>query len=1239
VFVQIDRKAKTIYAGVGTQKTNLYRSTDGGATWDAIANQPTGLRPNHIALASDGAIYISYGDDSGPNTMTDGALYKLTTKTGEWSDITPEKPTSDRKFGYGCVTVDAQHPDTVMTATFCRWNGDDQIYRSIDGGKSWSALRDHAQLDWSIAPWLSWGKKTLRMGHWIGDIEIDPLDSNRAFYVTGWGVWSTNDLTKNDSNETTHWTFTRGIEECVVNNVISPPTGAHVLSVMWDIDGFRHDDLDVSPPQGFFLPQVGRNTDIDFAEKNPDVMARVYDGNNTHGAYSTDGGKTWTAFTSAAKGKGGGDIAVSADGKTFVCTPENSPPQVSRDHGETWRACEGIPEKLRVVSDRDDPNLFFAFDPAQGAIYASTDASEHFERRASDLPKAAGYLRVMPGHSGNVCLASEQGLFGSRDGGKTFVKVENVDSAKRVGFGKAASGQDYCATYIIGKVGGVYGFYRSDDLGANWARINDDQRQFGGVTSITGDPRIYGRVYVGSSNRGVLYADPVKPETRVQSEPYEWKNVKVVAGGFIPNIVYSPSGVAYCRTDIGGFYRWDSAAKKWIPLTDFLGESNYFGGESIAFSFGVQPERIYLAAGMYSNEKAAILRSTDAGKTWRAFPVPFRMGGNEDGRGLGERLAVDPNDPNRLWFGSRHEGLWRSMDGGEKWAKVESFPVKGLGVPRRGERTHGGLSFVLLERNSPVGETANEMLVGSTDPGPYHLFASHDGGETWSAVPGGPAPDLLPVRAVRTSNGIAIAYANGIGPNGITNGGVWRLNPRPLGFGAETSIPGDDRWTDITPDKRPDRPRGGYWGISCVNNVLAVSTMNRWNPGDTVWETSDFGLTWHDIAPKATRDVSLSPYLFWGEKQPKLGWWMAGLALDPRDPNHCAYTTGATIYATDNFLDVHAHEPTNWSVWGDGIEETAVITLTSPTEGAHLLSGFGDIGGFVHDDLDVSPKQGMYLNPLFGNTNTIDYAEKNPSIIVRGGTPHQGQAPLGWSEDGGKLWQPILVPAEAQTTGGRRPAAPALITSADGSTFVLCSRTPMLTRDRGKTWIATQGLPPGARPVADRVDPQRFFALDFTTSQMYASNDNGATFVRIDSTGLPADIQSDAPTWHEAAWPLIATLGRSGDLFLVSKRGLFHSTNRGASFERIETDLKIDAMSFGNAPPGKDYPALFAIGTRGDLKAIWRADDIGKTWIRVNDDQHQYGTRFRCISGDPRVFGRVYVGTDGRGILYADRAK
>jgi photosystem II stability/assembly factor-like uncharacterized protein len=502
------KSTQLFFVGVATRETSIYRSADAGATWEAVPEQPVGLRPNHAAFAADGMLFVSYGDDAGPNTMTDGAVWKLDTNSGKWSDITPEKPTAQRRFGYGSICVDAPHPQTVLAATFCRWNGGDDIYRSTDGGNSWKSLKEKSVRDSSAAPWLRWGKDEAPFGHWIGDVEIDPSDSNRAIYTTGWGVWMTKDLTNADKDRPTHWTFTQGIEECVVNNVISPPSGVHLLSVMWDIDGFRHENLDVSAPEGFFRPQVGRNTDIDFAEKNPDVMARVFDGNNTHGAFSTDNGRTWTSFASAPQGKGAGDIAVSSDGATFVSTPDDGAPQVSHDHGGGWKTCEGIPEKLRVVSDRVEPKLFYSLDPSSGTIYVSSDGGDHFAARASDLPKAAGFLRAMPDHAGNVALASDGGLFGSEDSGASFRQVHVVESAKRIGYGKAAPGQSYSAIYVIGKIGGVYGFYRSDDLGATWIRINDDQHQYGGVTSITGDPRIYGRVYVGSSNRGIVYGEP-----------------------------------------------------------------------------------------------------------------------------------------------------------------------------------------------------------------------------------------------------------------------------------------------------------------------------------------------------------------------------------------------------------------------------------------------------------------------------------------------------------------------------------------------------------------------------------------------------------------------------------------------------------------------------------------------------------------------------------------------------------
>ncbi len=66
--------------------------------------------------------------------------------------------------------------------------------------------------------------------------------------------------------------------------------------------------------------------------------------------------------------------------------------------------------------------------------------------------------------------------------------------------------------------------------------------------------------------------------------------------------------------------------------------------------------------------------------------------------------------------------------------------------------------------------------------------------------------------------------------------------------------------------------------------------------------------------------------------------------------------------------------------------------------------------------------------------------------------------------------------------------------------------------------------------------------------------------------------------------------------------------------------------------------ALYTNGVVGGVRGFYRSDDAGATWVRINDDQHQYGVANCCITGDPRIYGRVYIGTNGFGIVYGDIA-
>jgi len=60
-----------------------------------------------------------------------------------------------------------------------------------------------------------------------------------------------------------------------------------------------------------------------------------------------------------------------------------------------------------------------------------------------------------------------------------------------------------------------------------------------------------------------------------------------------------------------------------------------------------------------------------------------------------------------------------------------------------------------------------------------------------------------------------------------------------------------------------------------------------------------------------------------------------------------------------------------------------------------------------------------------------------------------------------------------------------------------------------------------------------------------------------------------------------------------------------------------------------------AVGVLG----IYRSDDIGETWTRINDDGHEWGGpgNGNFVMGDRNVYGRAFMSTAGRGIVYGDK--
>jgi hypothetical protein len=744
------------------------------------------------------------------------------------------------------------------------------------------------------------------------------------------------------------------------------------------------------------------------------------------------------------------------------------------------------------------------------------------------------------------------------------------------------------------------------------------------------------------------------------SQNYSWKNVQIQGGGFVPGIVFNQTqpNLIYARTDIGGAYRWDQVAGAWIPLNDWVGWNNwgYLGCVSIATD-PVNPNNVYAAVGMYTNgwdpNNGAILRSTDQGATWSGTVLPFTLGGNMPGRGMGERLVIDPNKNSVLYFAApTGNGLWRSSDSGVTWSQVTSFPNAGNYVQDATDpnnyltKTPGVVWVTFDPRTGSAGNATQTIYVGVADL-QNSLYRSTDGGATWSRVAGQPTGFMAHHGVLDPVNGfLYLSYNNNAGPYDGSLGDVWKFATATGGWTRISPVPSTD----------PNNDYFGYGGLTIDRQhptTIMVSALNSWWPDSIIWRSLDGGATWSKIwdwtrypsySTRYVMDITACPWLKLPPKpvapggrpgptlpNPGVGWMIESLEIDPFNSNRVMWGTGETLYCSNNLTvwDGSTTSQITIQPLAKGIEETAVLDLVSPPSGAPLLSALGDIGGFMHGNITVVPS--TCWTPIAGTNRSIDFAELSPSYVVRcgDGDNSNGEYDVAVSTNGGSSWTATTAQPAGVTGGGT------IAVSATGGGKIVWSPSGAgvqysTTGGTGRTpWKVSSGIPAGASVRSDRVNASKFYG--FANGVFYVSLNGGASFAPTAATGLPTTAQFKAVP------------GREGDIWLAGNGptgvyGLWHSTNSGASFVRLSTVDQADTVGFGKAAAGQSYPAVFVSAQIGGIRGIFRSDDTGLNWIRINDDQHQYGMTSACITGDPRIYGRVYLGTNGRGILYADPA-
>lgn len=225
----------------------------------------------------------------------------------------------------------------------------------------------------------------------------------------------------------------------------------------------------------------------------------------TQGGYSVDGGYNFTAFPTQPPRAGQTPIAISADGKAIVWVGHRS-----IDRGSTWVACAGLPagsgrSGVDAVADRANARVFYA--QADGYLYVSIDYAATFRKASSLADGVSNKIRAVFGQAGALLVPTNSGVLLLEDYGASTRKLPGVETAYSVSVGKAApDGDGFPAVFVHGVMGGVEGFYRSDDR-KHWVRVNDALHKFGYVMFIMGDTRTFGRMFVATNGRGILVGE------------------------------------------------------------------------------------------------------------------------------------------------------------------------------------------------------------------------------------------------------------------------------------------------------------------------------------------------------------------------------------------------------------------------------------------------------------------------------------------------------------------------------------------------------------------------------------------------------------------------------------------------------------------------------------------------------------------------------------------------------------
>jgi len=681
----------------------------------------------------------------------------------------------------------------------------------------------------------------------------------------------------------------------------------------------------------------------------------------------------------------------------------------------------------------------------------------------------------------------------------------------------------------------------------------------------------------------------------------------VGAGGYLCDLCIGNDNTLAVRTDTFGAYLWNGVGgTSWTQLmspTALPGPVDVnvlpiLIAYSIAICYNT-PSVIYMTMGQ------KVYKSTNKGATFTAstWTAPdssdfFAFSSWVAYRLTAQRMAVDPNNSNKVYVGTNISGAFYSTDG-TNFNAISGLPT--------GASPTSGYRFVV----DPSDASGNTIIaaVPTTGNALLNIYRTTTGpAGTWvNITSSGSFPAAIPLSfAIDPVNG---RFFCSDGANG------WQY------------IPGTG-WTNIISGSGSDHPSAFAIDPQDHTHVLCMSYVSRLAESHTggnsgTWTTfSDGGIgvgSGLNVGfPGPVKWMSiLNPFVGPGGDTSTLAWNTSSYTVYGTSSRNISYQTVTGVLSTSY--------TSNWIDRSQGIEQLVANGTVRPPGVNNVYLESWDTPFFIDplpsglttfipiSALPATPAAWSQATPITGWS--FDYLQSTPSFMI--GTADNGYPGgslnyffAGISSDGGQNWTSFAGLPTGTSVNARNHGT---LTASSTTNFLWATAgggtVPAYTTNAGASWTDVP-MPTGVTYAswfgassktqfrscaADRVLSNTFYLLahDLVVGGgLYQSTNSGATFnpTSLEGLGSPS---ANAISFNQVSFAVPfngSTYSGSGnDVWLYTNDGqglaytvpqVWHYTKPSGSwvFTPITFLDVCTGFDLGCPAPGKTYPAIYAYG-------------------------------------------------------------